>query len=120
MLRKILLWGLALVALFFIGSYFLLFPPLPIPPEIARQLPGNFAEADEEFARRVSATFPLPITVSALTTRLSAQGFSVKVEAKVATFSKSKFPCTLNWRIHWEAIDGTVSGLTSKYGAVCL
>ncbi|MEP3946913.1 hypothetical protein [Ascidiaceihabitans sp.] len=120
MLKKLLSWGFVLLALFAVGGYFLLFAPLPRPPEIARGLPNNFAEADEEFARRVSAAFPAPLTVEALIARLSEQGFTVNEEAEIAIFEKSKFPCTLQWRIHWAAEDGSVSNLTSKYGGACL
>jgi hypothetical protein len=120
MLRKMLFWGLALLALFFVGGYFLLFPPLPIPPEIARGLPSNFVEADREFSRRVSTTFRLPLRVNELTARLGEQGFVVNVETGNALFEKSKFPCTLVWMIHWEAVDDTVSGLASQYGGRCL
>ena len=120
MLRKILIWGLTLLALILAGGYLLLFPPLPIPPQIASGLPSNFAEADEEFGRRVFAAFPLPLAVDHLTARLSEQGFSVNTEANYAIFEKSKFPCTLIWRIHWESEDDSVSEITSKYGGACL
>ena len=118
--RKVLSWGFALLALIAVGSYCLLFPPLPRPPEIGRNLPSSFAEADEEFGRRVKATFLLPLTVENLTARLSEQGFSVNAKNSVAVFKKQKFPCTLIWRIHWETEHDSVSVLSSKYGGVCL
>lgn len=120
MLRKVLSWGFVLLALVSLGGYLLLFPPLPRPPEIARGLPSSFAEADEEFARRVSASFPVPLAVEELIAGLSEQGFTVNEEAEQAIFEKSKFPCTLKWRIYWAAEDGSVSKLNSKYGGACL
>ena len=120
MLRKVLSWGFVLLALIAVGGYLLLFPPLPRPPEIARGLSSSFAEADEEFARRISAAFPAPLMVEELIASLSEQGFTVIEEAQYAIFEKSKFPCTLSWRIHWAAEDGSVSRLNSKYGGTCL
>lgn len=120
MLRRILSWGVALVALIAVGGYWLLFPPLPRPPEIARGLPSNFAEADEEFGRRVNAAFPLPLTVDELTARLGEQGFTINTENSLAVFEKQGFPCTLIWRIHWEADNESVTALSSIYGGVCL
>ncbi len=112
--------GVALLLFLIIGGYLLLFPPLPLPPEIARKLPGNFAEADEEFGRRVSAAFPLPLSVDELTARLSEQGFLVDDANSYAKFEKSGFPCTLVWRVHWEATDGSINKLASRFGGVCL
>lgn len=120
MVWKLLSWGFVLLAVLAVGGYFLLFPPLPRPPEIARGLPGNFAEADKEFARRVSAIFPTPVAVDELIYRLGEQGFTVNEEAEYEVFEQSRFPCTLKWRIHWTTEDGSVNDLTSKYGGACL
>ncbi|MEO9895762.1 MAG: hypothetical protein ABJJ69_15545 [Paracoccaceae bacterium] len=84
MVRKILFWSLGLLTVIFVGGYLLLFPPLPIPPETARDLPSNFAEADEEFGRRVAAAYPLPLTVNDLAARLDEQGFSVETATNYA------------------------------------
>lgn len=70
MLRRLLFWVLVLLVVLFIGGYLLLFPPLPIPPEIGAGLPSNFAEADKEFGQRVSAAFPLSIMENEFTARL--------------------------------------------------
>lgn len=120
MLRKVLSRGLSLIALIAVGGYFVLFPPLPRPPEIARGLPSNFAEADEKFARRILAALPPPLTLEELIARLGEQGFTVNEEAEYAVFEKSKFPCALRWPIHWEVKDGSVSNLNSKYRGACL
>lgn len=120
MLRKLPIWVGALLALIFIGGNLFLFPPLPNLPEIAKGLPSNFSEADEEFNRRVLAAFPMPLTVEELTDRLSEQGFKVYAENNYGNFEQSGFPCTLIWRIHWEEVDGAVSEMTSKYGGICL
>jgi hypothetical protein len=120
MRRRVLSWGAALVAVIAVGGYWLLFPPLPRLPEIARDLPSNFAEADEEFGSRVKAAFPLPLAVDDLAARLSEQGFSVNTENSLAVFETRGFPCALIWRIHWETEDESVSALSSIYGGVCL
>lgn len=118
--RWITRWGIAILALISIGGYLLLLPPLPIPPEIGRGLPGNFAEADDEFERRVSAEFTLPMAETELMARLSKQGFTIHSDNHYAAFEKVRFPCTLVWRVHWETVDGRMGNLTSKYGGVCL
>ena len=120
MLRKIILWGGVLLALLLSGGYLFLFLLLPMPPQIARGLPSNFAAADEEFRERVIAAFPLPLAVEELTARLSEQGFSVNIENSFAIFEKGKFPCTLIWRIDWQEEGGYASRLSSKYGGACL
>ncbi|MEL6378035.1 MAG: hypothetical protein AAFQ04_12745 [Pseudomonadota bacterium] len=120
MLRRSLYWGVALLAFIAVGGYWLLFPPLPMPPEIARGLPTNFAEADEEFGRRVNAAFSLPLTVDELITRLGEQGFTINIENSLAVFEKQRFPCRLIWRIHWDEDDESVTALSPIYGGVCL
>uniref|UniRef100_UPI000A8F8CFF hypothetical protein n=1 Tax=Roseovarius sp. BRH_c41 TaxID=1629709 RepID=UPI000A8F8CFF len=88
MVRKVLFWSFGLLTLIALGGYLLLFPPFPRPPEIARGLPSDFAEADAEFARRVLAAFQSPLTVEELVVRLSDQGFTIHEEAEYAIFEK--------------------------------
>ena len=117
MLRKIVLITFALVA---IGGYLLLFPPLPLPPEIGRGLSRNFSDADQEFKRRVTSEFPLPMNVQDLVLQLARQGFTIDIKNQYAVFKKGSFPCTLTWRVYWEAENDTVNNLSSKYGGTCL
>lgn len=120
MLRKMLSLGTALsVFLLTVGCT----DPhalAPDPPELGRNLPSGFAEADAEFARRVTAAFPLPIPENDLVSQLSRQGFNIHFDKSAATFKTDQFPCNKLWRIGWNASDGLVTNLTAKYGAACL
>lgn len=120
MFRKVLSWGIPAVALIAVSGYWLVFTPLPRLPELARGLPSNFADAEEEFGRRVNAAFPLPLTVNQLTALLSEQGFSIQTQNNLAVFEMPGFPCAFIWRVHWEAEDKLVSALTSMHSGNCL
>lgn len=120
MLKKALLRGLFFFALVISAGYLLLFPPLPLPPEIGRDLPNNFSEAKQQFERRVKAEFQLPISEGELTSRLEAQGFTVITDNNFAVFEKPRFLCTLVWRVHWETQDVIVSSLSTVYGGICV
>lgn len=120
MLRKIFTIGFALLVCVAFGGYLLLFPPLPFPPEIGRGLPSAFSDADKEFARRVAIQFPMPITEAELAARLEDQEFTVDLKNGNAHFEKTRFPCTLIWRVYWKTLNGSASDLGSKYGGSCL
>lgn len=85
---------------------------------IGRSLPTPFSEADVAFQRRVTAAFPLPMPEAALVSHLEIQGFSVS--GPEAVFEKTRFPCTLSWRIKWDVSAGMVTAVNARYGGVCL
>lgn len=120
MLKKISAGSVILL----IGAALFLFnilhhPPAPV-PEIGRNLPGNFEEADQEFQRRVAKRFSLPMATTDLIDVLRGQGFKVADDAPRSVFTKSGFPCELNWHISWTDHDGKVIAISSRYGAVCI
>ncbi|WP_346898691.1 hypothetical protein [uncultured Roseibium sp.] len=127
MLRKFLFGAVALlfgavgflaVAGFF--GYFLLFPPVPPPPEIGRGLDGNVVVAAAEFKRRVAEQYPLPISEGELATLLGQQGFEVAGDRKDASFTSWNYVCKEIWTVSWSADAGEVTGVEGFYGRWCL
>lgn len=90
-------------------------------PEIARDLPSNFKEANNEFKRRVQETYSNDLSVAELTKNLRESGFEVNDEDEYASISRDKFPCKLIWRITWtnDLSDG-INDIKGIYGGSCL
>ncbi|MEJ6405163.1 hypothetical protein [Yoonia sp. 2307UL14-13] len=99
-----------------VGAYLLLFPPFPRVPEFGRGLPSQTATA--AFQERLRVAFPLPMTRNEIASGLIAQGFDVSKD--VATFEKTRFPCTLIWRIWWETEGEAVTDISAMHGSRCL
>ncbi|UUV05580.1 hypothetical protein [Ruegeria sp. YS9] len=76
-MRKFIVTVCALVLIIVIGMHLLLFTPFRLPPEIGRELPSSFSEADKEFARRIATEFRLPLNERELVRNLKQKGFSV-------------------------------------------
>lgn len=119
-LKKVLLGGLVLFALLIGAGYVVFFSPLNQPPEIGRDLPDNFADADIEFKRRVKAEFKLPMPEHELTAWLEAQGFKVDSNNRFAIYEKPDLVCTLVWFFSWETFDKLVTDINPVYGGRCL
>lgn len=138
MLKKILLGAFLAFVAIAIAGYLLLFPPYPFPPEIGRNLPAVFTEADLEFQQRLSDRYPLPVKESELLLDLEKQGFETvdiretglfklvekggqyDLPDKMVSFEKQAFPCTLVWSVKWWATGDTVTRIDGKFYGICL
>ncbi|MEP3278592.1 MAG: hypothetical protein ABJN26_18660 [Stappiaceae bacterium] len=120
MLKKILL-GILIVPLGLAAVvYNAMYQPLVQVPKIGRGLPSNFEAADQEFQRRVLDRFPLPMATTELVAKLRRQGIEIDHGSRLARFSRSGFPCNLNWRVSWVDEDGQVVAIAGEFGAVCV
>ncbi len=121
---KIALWIVAGVSVLTVaGMGFLwnaMYEPFVQPPEIGRNLPANFHEADLLFNDRVVRSYAPGIQEGELIARLKSDGFSVIAEHQLASFSKTDFPCTLRWLITWESADQRVTKVEGRYDSSCL
>lgn len=89
-------------------------------PDIAKNLPSNFADADEEFNERVQARYNNGIDTVELTDQLKEEGFDVDTGG-TAQVTRSKFPCTLIWRVTWtNDIAAKATNIEGSYGGSCL
>lgn len=120
MLRIILLIGVMSSIVVVGGGYLILFPPLPLLPEIARGLPSTFSDGEREFQRRVAVKFSGATTETELVTSLEKEGFTVDSAGRRAVFERAEFPCKLSWRVFWEADGGSMSNVKAEYGGTCL
>jgi hypothetical protein len=115
----------AAVIAFVACLYVVLYSPFVTPPSIGQNLPSNFEEADKVFQDRVRKEFPGSINEAELVNKLREQGFKIKyviekgVNTGFAKFSKSFFPCTLEWRISWNISgDGDPANIKAKNPAI--
>lgn len=97
-----------------------MYEPFVLPPEIGRDLPADFHQADLLFKERVAKSYLSGTRESELVTRLKSDGFSVLAEQQLASFSKTDFPCTLRWLITWKSMDQRVTKLEGRYDSSCL
>ncbi|WP_431323725.1 hypothetical protein [Rhizobium sp. YTU87027] len=124
MLRRILLIGF--ISSIAVGggvvgcAYLIMYPPLPLLPEIAKGLPRKLSDGEKEFQRRIAVKFSGTTTERELVTYLVTEGFTVDIAGRRAVFEKGSFPCSLSWRIFWEANAGSVSNVKAQYDAICL
>lgn len=89
-------------------------------PDIAKDLPSNFADADEEFNQRVQAKYTDGMSVIDLTEQLKEEGFDVDTGG-FAQITKSKFPCTFKWQVTWtNDIAARATNIKGNYGGSCL
>lgn len=120
--RNFSMWQiiLASISILSIFVFFMFYPPLPRPPEIGRHLPSNFSEGENVFLERVKSHFPAQSNEDDMVYELKNQGFTVNIDTKEAYFSKSSFPCKLQWRINWLAESGLITSVGASYGGICL
>ena len=87
-------------------------------PEIARDLPTNYAAGEKVFDARLKAKFPAGADVRTLAGTLEAQGFTVRTDDRGgdASFSDKRFPVANVWIINWEAKDGRLMRIWGIYG----
>ena len=87
-------------------------------PKITRNLPANWEEGKIEFNRRVQAAYPIGMSEADIISQLKKTGFEVNDAS--AEFSRSIFPCKLDWEINWTLNpNGTVKDITSDYSSAC-
>jgi hypothetical protein len=141
MLRRLLnvLFGLTLLVLVAIGTVELAKAGLRLYEEnsrrefakrspIAAGLPNRFSDGEVMFRRRVFERFPLGSSASELISGLEGQGFArnVRLTGKLNELVLRPgpgigFPCTLEWSVAWEAANGLLTSLKTRYGgAPCL
>jgi len=116
------MWKIILSAtsLLFLLLYLMLFSPFPLVPEIGRDLPPKYSEGRSVFLERVKNHFPVQSNEADMIHKLEDQGFTVNSKTKEAYFSKSRFPCQLNWRISWLSEGGLITSVDASYGSACL
>jgi hypothetical protein len=89
------------------------------PPEIARDLPRDYAQGERVFEDRLKQRFPISSNEADLVAELMRQGFEMKSsrDARYANFSDDAFPVTTVWRIIWKASDGKITEISGiRYG----
>ena len=96
-------------------------------PEIGRNLPPAWDDANHAFDARVQERFPVGSSEAALVTELKREGFIVsdsKVEPEtyksIALYDRPGLPCRLTWRVLWASEDSKISAIAGHYGGVCL
>jgi hypothetical protein len=57
---------------------------------------------------------------AALADQLEEEGFAVDRGTGTASFSKTRFPCTLRWHVRWTSREGIVEAISAGYGGSCL
>lgn len=97
-----------------------MYEPFLQPPEIGRNLPKNFHEADLLFKDRVARHYALGTHESELITQLMSEGFNVLPEHQLASFKKNTFPCALRWVVTWVSVDARVTKVEGRYDSSCL
>ena len=87
-------------------------------PEIARDLPTNYAAGEKVFDARLKAKFPAGADVRTLAGTLEAQGFTVRTDDRGghASFNDKRFPVANVWNIGWDAKDGKMTQIWGIYG----
>ncbi|HEY4162195.1 MAG TPA: hypothetical protein VGM59_03975 [Dongiaceae bacterium] len=110
------LGGLACWSIYASGKNSSSRPPLP---ELAKDLPANFEEADATFKKRIHDSFPIGSHGRDVASMLVIQGFAISPDGKAASFEQPGLVCRRAWRIFWEAdradairrIDGVFAGI---------
>jgi hypothetical protein len=111
--------GVAITLL--VTVYFFLFPPLPVVPELGRGLSPTFSRANDEFVQRIARAFPVGTQEEVVIKTLKDQGFKVSSARRSAQFTKSSFPCELQWYVRWDVSeDRTIRKIEARYGGACL
>jgi hypothetical protein len=90
-------------------------PPLP---KLVANMAGDFYGDDPEFQRRVTAAYPSPLPLAALTKDLSDQGFTIEDDA--AVFDDSDIACQCTWTIYWQVEDDNATQIKGSYSVPCL
>ncbi|MDD2324765.1 MAG: hypothetical protein PHW63_01955 [Alphaproteobacteria bacterium] len=107
----------------FVGLYFVLFSPFPIPPKLCRDLPSSFVEADKVFQERIQKEFPEPVQEERFVDELQKQGFILFNDPTLSGvyFRKQSFPCSQKWSITWDKdANGSAINIQGSYQVVCL
>ncbi len=116
-----ILFGITLLAMAGLAVFWIAwFDPFGEQPEIVRDRPSNFAEAGRVFKERVAKTFPPGMPETDLIQQLTAQGFTIDPEYRLATFEKPHFPCRLYWRISWKVEQERLSVVDARFDPACL
>jgi hypothetical protein len=96
-------------------------------PQIGRNLPSAFHDANVAFDERVKERFPIGSSESALLAELKHEGFKVSestTEAAAfnffALYDAPGFPCRLFWKVLWTSADAKITAIAGRYSGVCL
>jgi hypothetical protein len=96
-------------------------------PEIGRDLPADFVDANHAFGARVQGRFPIGSSEVALIDELKHEGFTIsdsnvqpETYKSIALYDRPGLPCRLTWRILWSSEDAKISAIAGFYGGVCL
>jgi hypothetical protein len=96
-------------------------------PDLGRNLPSDFADANHAFDARIQDRFPIGSSEAALLTELEQEGFVVSDSTvdpatykSVAIYDRPGLPCRLTWRVFWSSEDSKISAISGHYGGVCL
>ena len=91
-------------------------------PEIGRNLPSNYAQANAVFDKRVRTRFPVGTDETRLSEELNRQGFDLLPHhlddgVRDATFIKSEGPFETIWSVRWRVSNSKVSEIWGVHGA---
>ncbi len=101
--------------------YLILSPPLPLIPEIGRDLQKSGFLPEIVFSERIKKALPLTTPEEIVIVELENQGFKIRKNEKIAYFSKYKFPCKYTWSIWWETDDKMlIKKIDASYSTSCL
>ena len=90
-------------------------------PELARNLPQGWAEADLAFKERVRNRFPVGTPQKDVVDALESQGFTIAPDGKRASFEQPNIVCRLTWRIFWATDEvQNIRRIDGVYGGICL
>jgi hypothetical protein len=96
-------------------------------PQIGRNLPSAFDDANRAFDARVDERFPIGSSEDTLVAELKREGFKVSENTtEAATFKffalydAPGLPCRLFWKVLWTSDDGKITAIAGRYSGVCL
>ncbi len=112
---KIIITALVIIVFLILSS------PLPLIPEIGRDLQQSGYLPEIVFSERIKKAFPLTTPEEIVVVELENQGFKIRKNEKIAYFSKSKFPCKYTWSVWWKTDDKMlIKKIDASYGTSCL
>ena len=87
-------------------------------PELAQDLPSNYAEGQQVFDARLKAKFPPGTDEAKLVEALKNDGFTVSESSNehFATFNDGSFPVASVWNIGWKTDAGRLTEIWGVYG----
>ena len=124
-MRNKLLITVGILFVIIISGFYWISPPKFIQqfglPEIARDLPRSFKDADVEFGKRVKSHYVIGIKETDLISQLSGDGFKKYLNSGHWYISRRGFPCALEWIVDWKTDENkNLVQINGHYYGTCL